>query len=272
MCDTVAAHADELRLAMEAAAAWRAKFQKPIASTAKSRVTAVSACQVDESATPTTGRSLCDTCASGSSDLGASETAMPAMYAQLALSPSEPEAPEPKATVALWAFTILLSEVALYLSKGVRAPLQLETGGQRHVRLYCGPWGRTGLCRRGGSVLVLVDAAAARAAGAKVVVRRDSSLVLSPGSAIPSSTFRRMLRVADGATLYERSGGDQVHEASGGDDPCHVLARHGPDSVYSSGAPTVSIAAAGPRRRQRPRKAPAPPSRGCGLAAWLRDL
>jgi hypothetical protein len=260
------AHAEELRLAMDAAAAWRAKFHKSKAS----------ACNDITSQTPSTTASniLCaSTCASsGNSDLDTSEGTTPEVTLSLSV-PSE------RSAATTWAFVILLSEVSLYLADGLRAPLRLKTAGHQHrVRLYTGPWGRTGLCKHAGSALVLVDAAAALAAGARVI-RGKGSLVLSPGSSIPSSAFRKMIHITNGTTLYERSVEsscddqlemDSESEAVASDDePCEKCFASCPRLDASPAVRKVRSL----RPAHKPR-ASAPRQEGptSSLAVWLREL
>jgi hypothetical protein len=269
MCGTSLsdAHAEELHLAMEAAAAWRAKFHKSKAS----------ACNDITSQTPATTASkiLCaSTCASsGNSDLDTSEATTPEVPCVFPAVPSE------RSAATTWAFVILLSEVSLHLADGVRAPLRLKTAGHHHrVHLYTGPWGRTGLCKHAGSVLVLVDAAAALAAGASVI-HGKGSLVLSPGSRIPSSAFRKMILITDGTTLYERSAESSSDDQLEMDSESEAVASDDePSKKCFESCPRLDASPAARKIRSlRPARKPsasAPRQEGptSSLAAWLREL
>jgi len=95
-----------------------------------------------------------------------------------------------------WVQGAFLRDVSRILADGLRSQ------GPR-VRLYAGPWGRSGLCRHNEEVLVYIDVPRARKAGAEFrFVPRG--LVLVAG-AIPAACCRKMVMIKDGAVLYDRA-------------------------------------------------------------------
>lgn len=99
------------------------------------------------------------------------------------------------ASPTCWVFGAYLRDVSKISADGV------SSRGHR-VRLYAGPWGRSGLCRRNEEVLVYIDVLGARTAGAEFRYSQRG-LVLAEG-VIPAACCRKMVMIKDGSVLYDR--------------------------------------------------------------------
>lgn len=100
------------------------------------------------------------------------------------------------ASPTCWVYGAYLRDVSKISADGVRSQ-------GRRVRLYAGPWGRSGLCRRNEEVLVYIDVLGARAAGIEFRYSQRG-LVLADG-VIPAACCRKMVMIKDGSVLYDRT-------------------------------------------------------------------
>lgn len=230
-------HADELQRALAAAAAWRNELQPVNMAVVRSSgpEPAVSVAQASPAVVATEDLELATGAddASYMAELQAALDAAASWRTKLqhkngksdAVEPSEPEAVEApcvKQSLSIetasttasgadsncgessdggdglqscWVCAVLLKDVRKILEEGL-------WGSQRRIRIYAGPWGRTGLARRGEDVLVYIDAARALASGAELRFR-SNGLLLAKGSVIPATCLRKVVRIRDAEVLYE---------------------------------------------------------------------
>lgn len=76
------------------------------------------------------------------------------------------------------------------------------TAPSKELCLQSGPWGRTGLARRGEDVLVYVDVLRAMMEGTQLSFRRRG-VMLCAGCKIPPRCIRKITRIVDGELLHE---------------------------------------------------------------------
>lgn len=76
------------------------------------------------------------------------------------------------------------------------------TAPSKELCLRSGPWGRTGLARRGEDVLVYVDVLRAMMEGTQLSFRRRG-VMLCAGCKIPPRCIRKITRIVDGELLHE---------------------------------------------------------------------
>lgn len=268
-------HAAELQRAMEAASAWRSRFQKSgaaVTNTASHNGNAATATAKDAQTDTQThdSRSLTQLQACGDAiniqddadhmaelqhalDAAAawraklqapkmaavehldSDTASTTASAQDCHVDSDVE----EDTRSCWVHATFLSNVNQVLSEGLRS-------GESSVRLFGGPWGRTGLGRKGEEVVVYIDVARARALGAEFRFSQNG-LVLAKGSVIPASCVRKMVRIANAELFFER----QVEQIQGA--PKAISTRRSKQSKQSN-QPISQKAAGSP------------------LASWLQTI
>lgn len=268
-------HAAELQRAIEAASAWRSRFQKSgatVTNTASHNGNAATATAKDAhtDANARDSRSLTQLQACGDAkniqddaehmaelqhalDAAAawrakmqdpkiavvehldSDTASTTASGQDCLIDSDVE----EDTRSCWVHATFLSNVNQVLSEGLRS-------GKSSVRLFGGPWGRTGLGRKGEEVVVYIDVARARVLGAEFRFSQNG-LVLAKGSVIPASCVRKMVRIANAELFFER----QVEQIQGA--PTAIPTRRSKQSKQSNQSAT-------------------PKAAGSPLASWLQTI
>lgn len=192
----------ELQAALDAAANWRSRFQSNHkAREDKARENKVESVSPSQTESSHESSSLCDSSAKKkcTSPLAAilmgetpdnESTTASSDEGGCASSNSSEGAP------TCWVQGAFLRDVSRILADGLR-----PRGS--HVRLYAGPWGRSGLCRRNEEVLVYIDVPRARKAGAEFrFVQRG--LVLVAG-VIPAACCRKMVMIKDCSVLYDRN-------------------------------------------------------------------
>lgn len=191
----------ELQAALDAASKWRSRFQ----SNNKARENKAESVLPTQKESSHESSSLCDSSAKKKciSPLAAilmgelpdnepdnESTTASGDEGTCASSDSSEGAP------TCWVQGVFLRDVSRILADGLRSQ------GPR-VRLYAGPWGRSGLCRRNEEVLVYIDVPRARKAGAEFrFIQRG--LVLVAG-VIPAACCRKMVMIKDGSVLYDRT-------------------------------------------------------------------
>lgn len=197
-----AEHDAELQAAMDAAVKWRSRLQ----SNHKAKENKVESVSPSQNESSHESSSLCDSsakkkCASplaailmGEAPDNESTTASSDEGGSASSNSSE-------GAPTCWVQGAFLRDVSRILADGLRSK------GPR-VRLYAGPWGRSGLCRRNEEVLVYIDVPKARRAGAEFrFVQRG--LVLVAG-AIPAACCRKMVMIKDGSVLFDRNSDESV--------------------------------------------------------------
>lgn len=89
------------------------------------------------------------------------------------------------------------------LSSGLGyAEARLVAPRSKQLRLCSGPWGRTGVARKGEDVLVYVDVLRAMMEGTELSFQRRG-VMLCAGHRIPAHCIRKITRIADGELLHE---------------------------------------------------------------------
>lgn len=187
------AHDAELQEALDAAAKWRSRFQskEPVQNKeAKECVAPSKNGSSHESNSPCDSKTKQGLLAILQGDLEDSvSTTASGDEGSCASSDSD-------VSPSCWVFAAYLRDVSTISAEGVRSQ-------GRRVRLYAGPWGRRGLCRRNEEVLVYVDVLGARAGGTEFRYSQRG-LVLVEG-VIPAACCRKMVMIKDGSVLYDRS-------------------------------------------------------------------
>jgi len=188
------AHNAELQEALDAATTWRLRFKNKEAS----RQQEVKNAPLQDESSPEADTN-CDSATKKGSPLAAvlrgdmvdsgSTTASGDETSSTSSNSSE-ESP------TCWVQGAYLRDVSQILADGLRPR------GHR-VRLFAGPWGRSGFCRRNEEVIVYIDVSLARKAGAEFRFSQRG-LVLVEGM-IPATCCRKMVMIKDGSVLYDRA-------------------------------------------------------------------
>lgn len=187
----------ELQEVLDAAAKWRSRFQSNHKA-AQSKVETVAPPQNESSHESS---SLCDTSSQKKCISPLAAILMGEMPDNESTTASGDEGTcassnSSEGSPTCWVQGAFLRDVSRILADGLRSK------GPR-VRLYAGPWGRSGLCRRNEEVLVYIDVPRARKAGAEFrFVQRG--LVLVAG-VIPAACCRKMVMIKDGSVLFDRA-------------------------------------------------------------------
>jgi len=192
----------ELQAALNAAAKWRSRFQSGRKAkedeARESKIESVSPSQTESSHESS---SLCDSSVKKKCTSPLAAILMGEMPDNESTTASSDEggcasSNSSEGAPTCWVQGAFLRDVSRILADGLRSQ------GSR-VRLYAGPWGRSGLCRRNEEVLVYIDVPRARKAGAEFrFVQRG--LVLVEG-VIPAACCRKMVIIKDGSVLYDRN-------------------------------------------------------------------
>lgn len=194
---TLAAHDVELQSALDAAANWRSRFQ----SNHKAKENKVESKSPSQNESSHESSSLCDSSAKKKCVSPLAAILMGEMPDNESTTASSDEggcasSNSSEGAPTCWVQGAFLRDVSRISADGLRPK------GSR-VRLYAGPWGRSGLCRRNEEVLVYIDVPRARKAGAEFrFVQRG--LVLVAG-VIPAACCRKMVMIKDGSVLFDRN-------------------------------------------------------------------
>lgn len=186
----------ELQAALDAAAKWRSRFQSNRKEENKAESVATSQNESSHESS-----SLCDSSAKKKCNSPLAAILMGEAPENDSTTASSDEGTSASSNSSegaptCWVQGAFLRDVSRILADGLRSQ------GPR-VRLYAGPWGRSGLCRRNEEVLVYIDVPRARKAGAEFrFVQRG--LVLVAG-AIPAACCRKMVMIKDGSVLFDRT-------------------------------------------------------------------